>query len=193
MGMRFGLWRLRKGINSGSNGWWESAEGLRFLEKRMQDSCFDKAVDGKLLEVAGQGGVLLDSWTMPWLVKGGFKIWLSASVERQAERIARRDKMSVQEALLALREKEARTKAIYKGLYGFVLGEDFSPFDFVLDTDNLVLMRFFGFSVWWLITWFSAARNLQSKSLRGAGFCLRWRTWVFSGSLCVCSVARNRL
>ena len=86
---------------------------------------------------AGQGNVLLDSWTMPWLVKGGFKIWLSASVERQAERIARRDKMSVGEALVALREKEARTKAIYRGLYGFVSGEDFSPFDFVLDTDNL--------------------------------------------------------
>jgi cytidylate kinase len=126
-----------EGFNSSGNGWWESAEGLRFLEKRMQDPCFDKAVDDKLLEVAGQGGVLLDSWTMPWLVKGGFKIWLSASVERQAERIARRDRMTVESALLALKEKEARTRAIYKELYGFVLGEDFSPFDFVLDTDNL--------------------------------------------------------
>jgi cytidylate kinase len=126
-----------EGYTSSSNGWWESPEGLRFLEKRMRDPCFDKVVDDKLLEVAGEGGVLLDSWTMPWLVKGGFKIWLSASVERQAERIARRDKMSVESALLALREKEARTKAIYRGLYGFVLGEDFSPFDFVLDTDNL--------------------------------------------------------
>ena len=29
------------------------------------------------------------------------------------------------------------TKAIYKKLYGFVLGEDFAPFDLVLDTDNL--------------------------------------------------------
>ena len=36
-----------------------------------------------------------------------------------------------------LEEKEARTKAIYKKLYGFVLGEDFAPFDLVLDTDNL--------------------------------------------------------
>jgi len=36
-----------------------------------------------------------------------------------------------------LKEKEARTKTIYKKLYGFTLGEDFEPFDLVLDTDNL--------------------------------------------------------
>jgi cytidylate kinase len=36
-----------------------------------------------------------------------------------------------------LKEKEARTKTIYKKLYGFTLGEDFEPFNLVLDTDNL--------------------------------------------------------
>ena len=45
--------------------------------------------------------------------------------------------MTVAEALEVFKEKEAHTKAIYKALYGFVLGEDFKPFDFVLDTDNL--------------------------------------------------------
>jgi cytidylate kinase len=39
--------------------------------------------------------------------------------------------------LKALIEKEARTKSIYKDLYGFSLGEDFAPFNLVLDTDNL--------------------------------------------------------
>jgi cytidylate kinase len=125
------------GYNSSSNGWWESPEGLSFLENRARNPSFDKEVDNKLLEYAAQGNVLLDSWTMPWLVKQGFKIWLSASVEKQAERIARRDKMTVEEALQALKEKEARTKAIYKELYGFALGEDFSPFNLILDTDNL--------------------------------------------------------
>jgi cytidylate kinase len=36
-----------------------------------------------------------------------------------------------------LTEKEARTKAIYTKLYGFNLGEDFKPFNLVLDTENL--------------------------------------------------------
>jgi CMP/dCMP kinase len=126
-----------QGFNALSNGWWESPEGLCFLEKRKNDLSFDKAVDDKLLEYAAQGNVLLDSWTMPWLVKDGFKIWLAASVEKQAERIAKRDHMTAAEALEALKEKEARTKAIYKQLYGFSLGEDLAPFNFILDTDNL--------------------------------------------------------
>jgi cytidylate kinase len=126
-----------RGYNSYGNGWWETSGGLSFLEQRKVDPSFDRAVDEKLLEYAAEGNVLLDSWTMPWLSKQGFKIWLAASVETQAERIAQRDKMTVEQALEALKEKEARTKAIYKQLYGFALGEDFTPFNLVLDTDNL--------------------------------------------------------
>ena len=126
-----------EGYDSSSRGWWESREGLSFLEKREKNLEFDKAVDDKLLEYAQQGHVLLDSWTMPWLLKTGFKIWLVASIEKRAERIAKRDKISIKEALQVLKEKEARTKAIYKKLYGFRLGEDLQPFNLVLDTDSL--------------------------------------------------------
>ena len=126
-----------EGYDSSIRGWWESPEGLSFLKKREKNFEFDKAVDDKLLEYAQQERVLLDSWTMPWLLKTGFKIWLVASVEKRAERIAKRDKIPIKEALQVLKEKEARTKTIYKKLYGFTLGEDFEPFNLVLDTDNL--------------------------------------------------------
>jgi cytidylate kinase len=126
-----------EGYNPSSRGWWESPEGLSFLGKREKNLEFDKAVDEKLMEYAKQGDVLLDSWTMPWLLKTGFKIWLLASIEKRAARVAKRDKTTVEEALQALKEKEARTKAIYKELYGFNLGEDFAPFHLVLDTDSL--------------------------------------------------------
>jgi cytidylate kinase len=118
-------------------GWWESREGMRFLEKRGKDPKFDEAVDRKFLELAKEGNVILDSWTMPWLLKEGFKVWLEASPEKRAKRIANRDRISVEEALKALKNKEKRTKAIYKKLYGFSLGEDFAPFHLILDTDNL--------------------------------------------------------
>ncbi len=118
-------------------GWWESPEGLSFLSRREKDPKFDKFVDEKLLSYGKQGNVLLDSWTMPWLFEEGFKIWLLASLEKRAGRVAKRDGLMFEQALHMLEEKEEKTKAIYKKLYGFSLGEDFKPFDLVLDTDNL--------------------------------------------------------
>ncbi len=127
---------LRAGYKSVNRGWWESPEGIKFLKRRTRDSSFDRKVDERLLEWAEQGGVVLDSWTMPWLLDAGFKIWLEASPEERAKRIAKRDRVNVKRALAALQEKDTRTKAIYKKLYGFNLGEDFSPFDLILDVNH---------------------------------------------------------
>jgi len=80
---------------------------------------------------------------MPWLIEGGFKIWLQASIEKRAARVAVRDKMTTKQAFKVLKEKEVRTKAIYKELYGFELGNDFKPFDLILDTDNLSAQEVF--------------------------------------------------
>jgi cytidylate kinase len=128
---------IEEGYKPLEHGWWESLEGMRFLEKRGKDPKFDKLVDMKLVERAKEGNVILDSWTMPWLLEGGFKIWLEASPEKRAERIAKRDGINVKEALAALRRKEKQTKEIYRKLYGFSLGEDFAPFQLILDTENL--------------------------------------------------------
>lgn len=127
----------QEGYDISIQGWWESTVGLKFLQERVSDPKFDRAVDEKLLEYAKHGNVLLDSWTMPWLLKGGFKIWLDASFEKRAARVAERDNLSFIDAVEVLKEKEGHTKSIYKSLYGFVLGEDLTPFNFVLDTDNL--------------------------------------------------------
>jgi len=118
-------------------GWWETGEGRRFLQQRMKDPKFDKKVDEKLLELAKQGNVVLDSWTMPWLLKKGFKIWLEASPQVRARRLAGRDGIKVGEALKILKEKDKRTQTIYKDLYGFDLRNDFSPFNLILDTNEL--------------------------------------------------------
>lgn len=134
---------LEKGYKPLGAGWWESREGMHFLEEREKDQRFDQTVDGKLLQMAGKGNVILDSWTMPWLIEGAFKIWLEASAEKRAKRIAGRDRISFKDALNALKRKEKQTKAIYKKLYGFNLGEDFGPFDFILDTNNLECQEVF--------------------------------------------------
>jgi cytidylate kinase len=134
---------VEEGYREVDQGWWETTPGAEFLQKRMGNHSFDKEVDRKLLNWAKQGNVVLDSWTMPWLLQDGFKIWLDASAQVRAERIAQRDGITVKEALAALRTKENTTKSIYKALYGFDLGEDFAPFDLVLDVNDLTAEEVF--------------------------------------------------
>jgi len=128
---------IEAGYKPAEVGWWETDEGMRFLRQRMEVSEFDKKVDGKLLELAKQRNVVLDSWTMPWLLKEGFKVWLEVSSNVRARRLAMRDGISVERASEVLRVKDENTRAIYKSLYGFDLGNDFSPFDLILDANEL--------------------------------------------------------
>lgn len=126
-----------KGYKPKDDGWWESEEGLKFLEERERDKRFDERVDDKLLEMGYRSNVVLDSWTMPWLFKNSaFKIWLKTSLKVRAERAAKRDSMEVESIVGIIGEKDERTRSIYKSLYGFDFGEDFSPFDLVLNTDK---------------------------------------------------------
>ena len=126
-----------EGYDSDVKGWWETAEGLNFLQQRIGDPTFDKKIDKKLLELAKEGNIVLDSWTMPWLLKEGFKVWLEASPQVRAKRVTNRGPISVKEALKALTKKDERTRQIYKSLYGFDLGHDLTPFNLVLATDEL--------------------------------------------------------
>ena len=128
---------VEAGYKPSGEDWWETEEGRRFLNMRMKDPNFDRKVDEKLIEAAKEGNIVLDSWTMPWLLDEGFKIWLDASPEVRASRAAKRDKISLEKAKKLIMEREKKTREIYRRLYGFNLGEDFSPFHIILDTDKL--------------------------------------------------------
>lgn len=118
-------------------GFWESAEGKKLLEKREKDFSLDKKLDKLLLEIAEQGNVVLDSWTMPWLCKKGFKIWLETSAKERAKRVSRRDKLDEKEVFEKILERDKKTAGIYKKIYGFEIGKDFKPFDLVIEADKL--------------------------------------------------------
>ncbi len=128
---------LKMGYRAAERGWWETEEGMRFLKQRSVDSKFDKEIDSHLLKWADNGNVVLDSWTMPWLSKVGFKIWLEVSPQERAKRLTQRDGISLVEASRIIEDKDAKTKRIYENLYGFRLGEDYTPFDVVLDSEFL--------------------------------------------------------
>ena len=126
-----------EGFKTGGDDWWDTQEGMNFLSHRQANSEFDKNVDEKLKKHFLDGNVVITSYTLPWLVEGGVKIWLEGSKENSAQRMTTRDNLSKDSALEIVQKRYQENKKIYKALYGFEFGEDLSVFDKVIETDGL--------------------------------------------------------
>ena len=126
-----------EGFKTGGDDWWDTQEGMNFLSQRQENSEFDKKVDEKLKKHFLDGNVVITSYTLPWLVEGGVKIWLDGSKENSAQRMTTRDNLSKDSALEIVQKRYQENKKIYKALYGFEFGEDLSVFDKIIETDGL--------------------------------------------------------
>ena len=126
-----------EGFETRGDDWWDTQEGIDFLSRRQENPEFDKKVDDKLKKLFSKGGVVITSYTLPWLVEGGVKIWLDGSKENSAQRMTTRDNLSKNDTLEIVQKRYNENKVIYKVLYGFEFGEDLSVFDKIIATDNL--------------------------------------------------------
>lgn len=126
-----------QGFQTKGDDWWDTQEGMKFLSQRKDNYEFDKKVDQKLKEIFQKGGVVITSYTLPWLVSGGIKIWLGGSKQNSAKRMQARDNMELSSALDIVTKRYEENKALYKKLYGFDFGEDLSVFDVIINTDGL--------------------------------------------------------
>ena len=126
-----------EGFDAGGDDWWDTFEGMSFLSHRQENSEFDKKVDAKLKKLFLEGNVVITSYTLPWIVEGGVKIWLAGSMENSARRMTVRDNLSKNDTVKIVKKRYDENKIIYKTLYGFEFGEDLSVFDKVIETDNL--------------------------------------------------------
>ena len=126
-----------EGFDTGGDDWWDTSEGMSFLSHRQENSEFDKKVDAKLKKLFLEGNVVITSYTLPWIVEGGVKIWLAGSMENSARRMTVRDNLSKNDTVKIVKKRYDENKIIYKTLYGFEFGEDLSVFDKVIQTANL--------------------------------------------------------
>lgn len=126
-----------EGFNTGGDDWWDTPQGMEFLKQRNMNPEFDRKVDNKLKELFLKGGVVITSYTLPWLVKDGIKIWLAGSHENSARRMKTRDKMDKQKALEITKKRYDENKKLYKKLYNIDFGENLEVFDKIIDTDEL--------------------------------------------------------
>jgi len=126
-----------EGFDAIGDDWWDTKNGMKFLSQREDNSEFDKKVDEKLIYLFKQGGMVITSYTLPWLVDDGIKIWLSGSHDSSSQRMQNRDNMTSKEAYEITKIRFNKNRALYKKLYHFDFGNDISVFDKIIDTDNL--------------------------------------------------------
>ena len=126
-----------QGFDAVGDDWWDTENGMKFLSQRENNSEFDKKVDDKLIQLFNKGGMVITSYTLPWLVSNGIKIWLSGSHDSSSKRMQTRDNMTSQEAYEITKIRYDKNRALYLKLYHFDFGNDISVFDKVIDTDNL--------------------------------------------------------
>ena len=125
------------GFDTKGDDWWDTEEGMSFLSERKKNPEFDKNLDEKLKEIFLKDNVVITSYTIPWIVDHGIKIWLDGSLENSAKRMRARDNVSVEESSQIAKKRYDENKTIYKQLYGFEFGKDLSVFHKIIKTDDL--------------------------------------------------------
>ena len=116
------------------------SKGLELVEAHRLaevDPSLDLEVDAKAYEEALKGGVVVDGHLAGWLLSrvADLKLFLTAPLEVRAERVAKRDGLSLDEALKQVLEREESNRRRYLELYS-IDTSDLSCFDLVVNTSK---------------------------------------------------------
>lgn len=99
-----------------------------------RDKKLDLKLDARIAKEAEKGDCVVMTWLGPWIVRNAdLRVWLEASEEERARRVAGRDKMAKKEALRHVRARDSNNKMRYKKYYRIDI-DDRSVFDIVINT-----------------------------------------------------------
>jgi cytidylate kinase len=103
------------------------------------DNQYDLNLDRHQVELASEGSCVLASRLAIWLLEDArLKVYLYATPETRAGRIARREKQPLDQALRELRERDQRDRQRYLRLYEIDVDE-YGFADLVVDTEPLAV------------------------------------------------------
>jgi CMP/dCMP kinase len=104
-------------------------------EKALKDFSIDKLVDERTIEESEKGNVVVDGQLAGWVIrdKADLRIYLTAPEDIRLERIAKRDKLTVEDARAQTEHRESLQRKRYLHHYGYHV-EDRSIYHLVLDT-----------------------------------------------------------
>jgi len=94
----------------------------------------DRMIDERTKEEARRGGVVIDATLAGWMAEDAdLKIFLTAPLEERVRRIARREGLSLEEAMRETLKRERSERERFKRYYGIDIN-DLSIYDVVLNT-----------------------------------------------------------
>jgi len=101
-----------------------------------QDNRYDLYLDRRQVELADSGGCVLASRLAIWLLKqADLKVYLNASLEVRAGRIARREGIDPAKARQDIAQRDERDRNRYLKLYDIDI-DDFRFADLIVDTEQ---------------------------------------------------------
>lgn len=114
---------------------WAEKEGQNFLEERL-DTNVDEEFDKHLLDLLDkEDNFIIDSRTMPWLYKEqALRIYLRAPFNVRVNRVMFRDKLTEDQAKIAVKQRDSTDRKIYLKNYLFDIAKDLENFDLVINT-----------------------------------------------------------
>jgi cytidylate kinase len=118
----------------------ESEAALEVWEKFGKNKEFhEKNFDSVQIEKAKKGGIVICGKLSIFMLKdiANYKIWVDAPLDVRAERVMKRDKMSFEEAVKEISEREKIERNEWKKMYGFDYFDQKNQADFVLDNSKL--------------------------------------------------------
>ena len=105
---------------------------MEFQKKAENDPDIDRKFD-EILKEQAQGNCVVTTWLGPWMVDADLRIGLTAPVEVRAERIAGRDRMTIENAVKHVKERDLRNRNRYLKLYHIDIFDE-SVYDALLDS-----------------------------------------------------------
>lgn len=121
-----------------NTGFWESSEGIEFFKSRLYaEEPPDVISDRILVTEARKGNVVIDSWSLPWLIDKGIKIYLKTEQTVRAQRVSIRNDICFARASDIINMKDEETRKLFLRLYGFDIARDHDVFGYSIKTDEL--------------------------------------------------------
>lgn len=114
----------------------EGVSLMEFQRKAAKDPDIDLKFDEYLKDEMKKGNCVVTTWLGPWMVDADIRVWVHASLEVRAKRVANRDKLSIEDAKKHIMERDEQNRSRYLKLYKIDI-YNHDNFDVTVDNGKL--------------------------------------------------------